>query len=238
MKKWWQKYGRWCLLSLTIVGCTSIFTLEQQYLIYLETLDYSNRRLQYQYKKSTTADHKIAIIDTTQRHLRRIIIEDLFDFWYGTDWAYSGTTEVPQSGKIACGYFVTTILRDAGFQLERKKLAQQASEKIIKTLIDEKHIQRHRHVKIKEFTEKVDARGDGLYLVGLDTHIGFMVVENGEAAFIHSSRANWQGGVKNEIPTKSKVLIKSKYRIVGKLLPNESVTDKWLRKHFFKTKTK
>src|SRR5687768_9423034 len=36
----------------------------------------------------------------------------LFPFWEGTDWDFNGTTEVPGKGSIACGYFVTTILRD------------------------------------------------------------------------------------------------------------------------------
>jgi hypothetical protein len=44
------------------------------------------------------------------------------------------TSETPGRGEIACGYFVSTVLRDAGFGVERVRLAQQASERIVRTL--------------------------------------------------------------------------------------------------------
>ena len=40
--------------------------------------------------------------------------------WIGTKWDFNGITEVPQQGKIACGYFVTTVLRDAGLPAVRQ----------------------------------------------------------------------------------------------------------------------
>ena len=58
--------------------------------------------------------------------LTRSIYNDLLPAWYGTPWDFNGTSEVPQQGKIACGYFVSTILRDAGWKVERVRLAQQA----------------------------------------------------------------------------------------------------------------
>lgn len=38
----------------------------------------------------------------------RQITQKVFPYWYGTKWDFNGTTEMPQEGSIACGYFVTT----------------------------------------------------------------------------------------------------------------------------------
>ena len=48
------------------------------------------------------ADVKKIILD--------IIYNRLIPQWYGTPWDFHGTAEYPNSGSIACGYFVTTIL--------------------------------------------------------------------------------------------------------------------------------
>ena len=79
------------------------------------------------------------------------ITETIVPAWIGTQWAYSGTTEVPQKGSIACGYFVTTVLRDAGLPLARIRLAQCASEEMIKKLVGENYIKRFSNVIFKEF---------------------------------------------------------------------------------------
>src|SRR4051812_5282380 len=52
------------------------------------------------------------------------VVETIIPEWIGTAWNFYGTSEKPHEGTIACGYFVTTILRDAGVNLARIKLAQ------------------------------------------------------------------------------------------------------------------
>ena len=200
--------------------------LEDDYIVCLDSLKSNNKALQNQYYFAITANQKKEIVAHTTEYLQQLITKDLPTFWYGTPWDYSGTTELPNEGHIACGYYVSTMLRDAGFEVERRKLAQQASEKIVKTLVSEKYIKRFSRKKIKPFLEEMDKLGEGLYIVGLDTHVGFLLVEDGKKQFIHSARTT--KGVVNENAWSSKVLIRSKYRIVGKLLPNDEVVEKWL----------
>jgi len=196
-------------------------------------LQLQQKDFQKAYGRSWTQINQKKVIDSARQHIFDKIKNQLYPHWKGTRWAYSGTTETPRKGKIACGYFVSTVLRDVGFDLERVKLAQQASEKIVKTFAEEEDIQRFHHKPIKTFVKEVIAMGDGLYIVGLDTHVGMMLVENGKAQFVHSAQS-LLSGVRAENPLKSRVLKRSKYRIVGKALSDE-VIIKWLRGNKIKT---
>lgn len=156
----------------------------------------------------------------------------LFDFWMETDWDYNGTTEIPGTGSIACGYFVTTLLRDMGVKLDRNSLAQCASEPMIKKLVEERYIQRYSGYSIENFVASVKRSGDGIYLVGLDNHTGFIVCEKGNVTFVHSG-----GGVPARVLRQdamhSGLLERSSYRVTGKLSADDHFLTKWLKGQTF-----
>ena len=147
--------------------------------------------------------------------------------WIGTKWAFSGTTQIPQRGTIACGYFVTTILRDAGLPLARTKLAQCASEEMIKTLVRKKHITRFSNVEFKNFVSFLNNNTNGLYIIGLDNHTGFVLKDSVGIWFIHSTFIG-NGKVQTEDATQSTILQNSRYKIVGKISADEEVLDRWI----------
>lgn len=149
-----------------------------------------------------------------QRFLHNIR-DSLFACWLGTPWDFYGTTEEPNSGKIACGYFVTTLLRDMGVPVKRVKHAQCASEEMIKAVCIKKSIRRFSNVDISTFIEKINE--PGLYIVGLDFHTGFILNDGKETYFIH---ANYAGNkvVEKEIAANSTVLATSAYRVIGKII--------------------
>jgi hypothetical protein len=159
--------------------------------------------------------------------LREALDKELFPHWYGTEWDFYGTTETPRDGKIACGYFVTTLLRDAGFQLERARLAQQASEKIILSLVRPAFVQRFRNAPLADFVAAVKQKGAGLYVVGLDNHVGFILHDGQEIYFVHSSYGDPQQVVK-EIAAESAILGGSRYRVLGALTADEQLLAKLL----------
>jgi hypothetical protein len=159
--------------------------------------------------------------------LREALDQELFPHWYGTQWDFYGTTETPREGKIACGYFVTTLLRDAGFQLERARLAQQASEKIILSLVRPAFVQRFRNAPLADFVAAVKHKGAGLYVVGLDNHVGFILHDGQETYFVHSSYGDPQEVVK-EIAAESAILGGSRYRVLGALTADEQLLAKLL----------
>ncbi len=149
-----------------------------------------------------------------------------FPAWAGTKWDFNGTSTTPREGLIACGYFVTTVLLQAGFQVQRVKLAQQASAYIVASLA--------RGTKIERITPEDNAAavkaihecfGDGLFVVGFDYHVGFLRLDGERAAFCHSSFIE-PAAVTCEDPVASGAFASRLY-VVGDAL-NDTVLDDWL----------
>ncbi len=148
--------------------------------------------------------------------------------WIGTPWDFNGTTQTPQKGTIACGYFVTTVLRDAGLNIARIKLAQCASEQMVVSLIQSKYIHRFSNVTIDDFIQAIQQQGYGLYIVGLDNHVGFIYNDSKDIYFIHSTFVGTRN-VQKEKAAASWVLRQSKYKVLGKISADEKVLEKWIR---------
>lgn len=180
------------------------------------------------FHSAESINSRFDFINFSEKELVKLIEQDIFPHWYDTKYDFYGTTETPGKGKIACGYFVTTVLRDVGVPIERIKMAQAASEKMIKTMVDENKIQRFRRVPIKKFIYAVEDMGEGLYVVGLDTHAGFILYDGEEVRFIHSTGRK-EKRVINEKAVTSPSLIRSKYRVVGKITGDEDFVKRWLR---------
>ncbi|MDJ1480563.1 hypothetical protein QNI16_08710 [Cytophagaceae bacterium YF14B1] len=158
----------------------------------------------------------------------KAIDNHIFPYWYGTFWSFNGTTQVPGRGSIACGYFVTTVLRDAGLEINRSALAQMSSEQMIKALISEEHIKRFSNKSLEEFITQIEKTGEGLYIVGLDNHTGFLVNEGKGVYFVHASGA-YPFCVIREKASSAAILRKSKYRIIGRISEDKSVLRSWLK---------
>ena len=146
--------------------------------------------------------------------------------WRGTPWDFYGTATTPGDGPIACGHFVAGVLHDVGLSVERRKLGQQAAEHIILTLTSEASVRRYRGASVQDVVAGVVADGPGIYVVGLDHHVGFLVHHPGvdphgvstapaPIGFCHSSWLN-DIGVVCEDPLRSPAL-PSRYTVVGKL---------------------
>lgn len=184
------------------------------------------------YAAATTDADRQQVLTRAEATIIDAIVTQLIPAWYGTPWEFYGTSQTPGEGAIACGYFVTTILRDAGFGVERVRLAQQASEHIIKTLVGEDRIERYRFKLSREVAQATAARGDGLYMVGLDCHVGFLAVKDGETRFLHSSYMSPLCVVDEKAATS--MPFQSDYRVVGKLL-DPPMLIAWLEGRAFPT---
>ena len=154
---------------------------------------------------------------TRKQALINNIRDSLFVCWYGTAWDFNGITEEPGKGKIACGYFVTTILRDMGIPVKRYKHAQMASEDMIKAICLRNNISRYVNEDVPSFVEKMKAKGVGLYIVGLDFHTGFILNDGHDVYFVHSNYAG-KKEVMSEIAIESGVLATSKKIVTGKII--------------------
>ncbi len=169
---------------------------------------------------------KDSILTEARAYLINTISNDIFPYWYGTKWDFNGTTRTPQQGKIACGYFVTNILEDVGFKIPRVKWAQSASEVFIKKLAPN-NIKRFSNRPIAEIENYLLTTGDGLYVVGLDIHVGFIIVKNKSIKFVHSNYYKPEIGVMKEDINSKNPFKDSNYRIIGKLMSDEMVI-RWI----------
>ena len=187
------------------------------------------------YVRAVNDQERTTVVNRARETLTQTAHLKIFDPWYGTPWDFNGTTETPGQGKIACGYFVTTVLRDLGLKVQRAKLAQQASENIILSLTTDAHIKRFRQTPLSDFVEAVRNWGPGLYIVGLDIHVGFILNVDGHVYFIHSSYMDPLCVIKEDAGG-SKVLASSKYRVLGKISADDQLILKWLQGDQFKTR--
>jgi hypothetical protein len=182
---------------------------------------------------ATTAREKKAVIDQARALLEHSLPE-MMRCWLGTPWDFNGTATTPGEGKIACGYFVTTVLEAAGFRIERSQLAQQASQQILRTFLPMEDLRIRVGIPYKTFRFETTRGRPGIYLMGLDTHVGFLVVKDQEFRFIHSSGSQpWC--VVDEPSELALVLERSNYRVLGNISANDEVIRRWLMEEKFPT---
>lgn len=158
--------------------------------------------------------------------LLRYLEQSAFPAWAGTTWNFYGTTTTPREGTIACGYYVTTVLEQAGFKLERVVLAKQASSYLVSTLARGTKVEWLRPADNADAVAQVRARfGDGLFVVGFDFHVGFLRLDGARAEFCHSSFIE-PGAVTCEDPVASGAFASRVYVVSDAL--NDRVLDDWV----------
>lgn len=161
------------------------------------TIDYPAAKQRLEAQRATLArkletargaKEKTAALAAARAELLAEYDASLFPAWYGTKWDFNGTSQSPGEGLIACGYFVTTLLRDAGFGVQRVKLAQQSAENIVKSLVPAEKTLRFRELENAEVVKRIrEAQGEGLYVIGMDYHVAYLRLTASEAKLCHSA---------------------------------------------------
>jgi hypothetical protein len=173
------------------------------------------------------AKNKKEGIEAAKNYLFQSITQDLIPYWFQTEWDFNGTTETPRKGQIACGYFVTTVLKHAGIELDKYYLSRASSATLIRHLCDPQNTITIRKNNFPKLLQHLENQPDGLYIVGLDTHVGFIEKKGDDLYFIHSRKPR-SAGVTREKVKESKTLQKSKIHVVGNLLANQNLIINWL----------
>ena len=182
-------------------------------------------RLDYEQQWKETPARRPQLLEAARDYLYQTLADSIFDHWYGTPWDFNGTTQQPKVGAIACGYFVTTTLEQPGFSLPRRRLAQQAASVIIRTLCQRSSIAVFH--ALDDLHAHMLQQPEGLYLVGLDTHVGYLWRHPEGWHMVHAS---YSGGkaVAAEPWDASTVLQKSKLFVVGDLLGHDALVRWWI----------
>ncbi len=152
--------------------------------------------------------------------------DSIFPYWYGTPWDFNGHTDLPREDHVACGYFVSTPLKHIGLNVNRFKLAQQGATNIMKSLCNGRDF--FRTTSLEKLDQYLNEQNkEGLYVIGLSFHVGFISRENGKNYFIHSSYLDPVAVCKEEL-VHSPAIKSSEDYILGELSMNTTFLKKWV----------
>jgi hypothetical protein len=187
------------------------------------------------WRKELAERHRKAKDDATRAAVEndaRIILEQalpaMMRCWLGTPYDFNGTASKPGGGKIACGYYVATVLMDAGFRVDRYQLAKQPSENILRSFLEKDACYLSVGKPYDAFSTELAKAEPGIYLVGLDTHVAFAVIGANGFHLIHASGSKpWC--VVEEGPAEAGVLQRSNWRMTGNLTADSPVIRRWLK---------
>lgn len=191
----------------------------------VKDLEQTRQTLAAQYLNADPAQ-KDEILEQARKAVLEAVTDRLFPAWMGTAWDFNGTTRTPGQGQVACGVFVVRILQDAGFDVPGS-MARQPSEYILKNLKPVGPAKRFSDAAVETVAAWVRGQGPGLYITGLDIHVGFVVNDGKNLTFCHSSYYSPPRAVE-WIPLDEKSpFTDSRYRVLGKILSRQMM-DRWL----------
>lgn len=191
------------------------------------------RDLSVKYLNALDTVAKNELLNSAMEIFTNSLLNKIIPYWYETVWDFNGHTSKPNQGTIACGYFVSTTLRDMGLNLNRYKLAQQGPEnEAISIAINSNELLYLKEDNISEQIKKLEV---GVYFIGLDCHVGYLFINDSNSYFIHSNYID--GKVMIENTMHSEAFISNNY-YVSKITANKFLIKKWLNKEEIQIKIK
>lgn len=161
--------------------------------------------------------------DSVRKYFQQTLYYKMIPYWLGTPWDFNGYTAIPGQGEVACGYLVSTTLKQMGVNVNRYKLAQQYSHGIVKSLCQHDSVFTNKNKMLTH----IQSQPDDIWIVGLDNHVGFLFKEGSHIRFVHSTFVS-PACVCDERAEVSEVLASSNVYVVGSLLHHNNLMKKWL----------
>lgn len=178
--------------------------------------------------------------DAVRREARAAVIAairgTIWPAWTGMSWGL-GPRSTPlrphqPDTVIACGYFVSSVLENAGLRLgTRFSFAQAPALQAQRSLApDEADLHRFFSVPGDALAREIAALGDGVYIIGLNNHIGFVDVHDGAVDVVHASYTGEQRVTREPLAT-AEVIANSRAAgyFVTPLFHDDELVDRWLR---------
>jgi hypothetical protein len=186
----------------------------------------SNIKSDRAYFKNEYNNNKSKALDSASKYIYSKLLNDITPHWYGTPWDFNGHTNTPQTGEIACGYFVSTTLKHLGFNLNRYKMAQQAGLNEAIALQPKSELKIYSNLTFNKLKEKLnESYSDGIYFVGLDNHVGYVLIKNKALYFLHSSYCDNKVVIE---PAKNSLCFKSNIYVFAEISTNKKLVKKWI----------
>lgn len=167
--------------------------------------------------------------DSLSHIFEETVLNQIIPYWYNTPWSFEGHTSTPKKGSIACGYFVFTVLRDMGIQLNRYHLAQQNPLNEAKTLALDTPIKAYYSTNTNDIICAMQNELiPGLYFIGFDNnHVGFLLNQDHEFYLIHSNYLSENGVLKETIES-SEVFHSFNQFYIAELSTNKTLLNHWI----------
>ena len=161
---------------------------------------------------------------STGKDFENYLLNDIIPHWYGTEWDFNGYTAVPNQGEIACGYFVSTTLLHMGINVNRYKMAQQAGLYEAQTLALSEGNYRSIHGMDSLVVILKRDYSDGIYFVGLDSHVGYLYIKDQTPYFIHSNYIEDKVMIEKALYASA---FESGIYVVAEISTNEILLERW-----------
>lgn len=233
---WWLwKAERAGVIEIFLAGKTKAVPDTERYEVLVGELQRWREKLAEEYEAARTNEQKAAV-QADARVILELMLPEMMRCWVGTPYDFNGTAEKPGTERIACGYYVSTVIRDAGFRVNRYKLAQQPSEYIMRTFLPLDACELKVGADYSDYADWIEGMRPGVYLIGLDTHVGFIVVRPDGMHFFHSS-GDRKVGVVEQSRENAWALKKSNWRMLGRLSADDGVMRTWLKGEKVKVRT-
>lgn len=181
----------------------------------LARIEKTRSDLARRYTAARTPKARRALKAEARAFVVRALTEDIFPAWLGTPWHMGKDDDaaVPhQKGKrVSCSYFVTAALQNAGLVLDdRRRWAESAALHIQRSLAP-RRVDLHRYFSIPptELAARLSELPRGLYVIGLNCHVGFVRVAPDGVWFIHSDYVEPEVGVRVEPLATSAAILNS-----------------------------
>lgn len=229
----------------------NIVSIENESISYndlLKSVELKRKEFSDRYFHTMDSLEQKLILKDCRNYLYNELTTNIFPAWYGTEWHFQGIAKTPQKGeypfveqskvdtnRIACGYFITRILKGLGFKIKVYKLAQQPTSLIVKNLAQKENIIYFlNNESIPKIKSKIKEKG--IYIVGLDCHVGFLVFDGKKYfRFVHSSYYDPPYCVTSDKLASFNPFAHSNDRVIGKLFDDEMLI-KWLKGEKIKIK--
>lgn len=165
-------------------------------------------------------------IDSASKYIYSTLLNTIVPHWYGTVWDFNGHTNTPNTGEIACGYFVSTSLKHLGFNLNRYKMAQAAGLDEAQLLQNKSDLKIYSNLSFHDLKKKVTrVYHDGVYFVGLDNHVGYVIIKDKELYFLHSSYCDDKVVVEL---AETSACFQSNIYVFAEITTNKKLIKKWI----------
>ena len=168
------------------------------------------------------------------------IANDIVPAWLGTTWTMAvirdglkpNARRPGQEGAgISCSWFVVRVLENAGLRFANNNaFAGTIAVHFQRALAPKKKdLHRYWNVTPAQLKERFVTLGDGLYVIGLNCHIGFVHVDGGRVRFLHSSYVDPYEVVIEELETSDAILLSEDAGyVVSPLFQDNRLIDYWI----------